>query len=150
MSLGGIFALFGFSDDDNEDKKIIKELEEFKNTPHFKIGMFSKMILNGLNFKKQVVGFFSKADKDLDVEGINEAGDFMMFNRAWYWISECNVRKKIWKEALTRNATPELLNCIKITIKYFESIEEYEKCSLLIKIQVFVEKEIFKASLKDA
>ena len=91
-----------------------------------------------------------KADKDLDVEGINEAGDFMMFNRAWYWISECNVRKKIWKEALTRNATPELLKCIKITIKYFEEIEEYEKCSLLIKIQVFVEKEIFKASLKDA
>jgi hypothetical protein len=150
MSLGGIFALFGFSDEEAEDKKIKKELEEFKNTPHFKIGMFSKMILNGMNFKKQVVGFFNKADKDLDVEGINEAGDFMMFNRAWYWISECNVRKKIWKEALTRNATPELLKCIKITIKYFEEIEEYEKCSLLIKIQVFVEKEIFKASLKDA
>ena len=150
MNLGGIFALFGFSGDENEDKDIKKELEEFKSTPHFKIGMFTKMILNGMNFKKQVVGFFSKADKGLDIAGVDEAGDFMMYNRAWYWISECNVRKKIWKEALVRNATPELVKCLKSTIKYFEEIEEYEKCSLLINIQVFVEKEIFKASLKDA
>jgi hypothetical protein len=150
MNLGGIFALFGFSGDDEVDKKVQKELTQFKETPHFKIGMFTKMILNGMNFKKQIVGFFSKADKDLDIAGVDEAGDFMMYNRAWYWISECNVRKKIWKEALIQNATPELVNCIKSAIKYFESIEEYEKCSLLIKIQVFVEKEIFKASLKDA
>ena len=150
MNLGGIFALFGFSGDENEDKDIKKELEEFKNTPHFKIGMFTKMILNGMNFKKQIVGFFSKADKDLDIMGVDEAGDFMMYNRAWYWISECNVRKKIWKEALIKAATPELVNCLKAIIKYFEDIEEYEKCSSLIKIQIFVEKEIFKASLKDA
>jgi hypothetical protein len=150
MGLGSIFALFGFSDENELDKKAKKEFQEFKETPHFRIGMFTKMILNGMNFKKQVVGFFSKADKDLDILGIDEAGDFMMFNRAWFWISECNVRKKAWKEALQYNATPEMLFCIKSCIKYFESIEEYEKCALLIKIQKFVEKEILKASFKEA
>jgi len=150
MGLGGIFALFGFNDENELDKKAKKEFQEFKETPHFKIGMFTKMILNGMSFKKQVVGFFSKADKNLDILDIDEAGDFMMFNRAWFWISECNVRKKVWKEALQYNATPEMVFCLKASIKYFESIEEYEKCASLIKIQKFVEKEIFKASLKEA
>ena len=108
------------------------------------------MILNGMNFKKQIVGFFSKADKDLDIAGVDEAGDFMMFNRAWFWISECSIRKKAWKETLQYNATPELVFCLKLSIKYFENIEEYEKCASLIKIQKFVEKEILKASFKEA
>ncbi len=150
MGLGGIFALFGFSDENELDKKAKKEFQEFKETPHFKIGMFTKMILNGMSFKKQVVGFFSKADKNLDILDIDEAGDFMMFNRAWFWISECNVRKKAWKEALQYNATSEMVFCLKASIKYFESIEEYEKCASLIKIQKFVEKEIVKASFKEA
>ncbi len=150
MNLGGIFALFGFSDENGIDKKTKRDLEEFKQSPHFKLGMFTKMILNGMNFKKQIVSFFSKADKDLDIVGVDEAGDFMMFNRAWYWINECNVRKKIWKEALQSNSTPELLFCLKASIKYFESIEEYEKCASLVKIQKFVEKEIVKASFKEA
>ena len=150
MSLGNIFALFGFSDEDDLDKKTKKQLEEFKTTPYFKVGMFTKIILNSLNFKKQVVGFFSKADKDLDLTGIDEAGDFMMYNRAWFWISECKLRRKDWKEALVANSTPEMVFCLKSTIKYFEEIEEYEKCAFLKKIQNFVEKEIFKASLKEA
>jgi hypothetical protein len=149
MGLGGIFALFGFSDDEDLDKKTKKDLNDFKQTPHFKVGMFTKMILNGVNFKKQVVGFFSKADKDLDLAGVGEAGDFMMYNRAWFWISECSTRKKDWKEALIHNSTPEMVFCLKSIIKYFEEIEEYEKCAFLKKIQDFVEKEIFKASLKE-
>jgi len=150
MNLGGIFALFGFSDENKMDKKTKKDIESFQQSPHFKIRMFIKMILNGINFKKQIVGFFSKANKDLDIVDIDEAGDFMMYNRAWFWISECNVRKKIWKEALSSNSEEEFLFCIKATIKYFESIEEFEKCAFLIKIQKFVEKEILKASFKEA
>jgi hypothetical protein len=122
MKLGNIFALFGFNEENELDKKAKKEFQEFKETPHFKLGMFTKMILNGMSFKKQIVGFFSKADKDLDIAGVDEAGDFMMFNRAWFWISECSTRKKAWKEALQYNATPELVVCLKLSIKYFENI----------------------------
>ena len=49
MGLGGIFALFGFSDDEDLDKKTKKDLDDFKQTPHFRVGMFTKMILNGVN-----------------------------------------------------------------------------------------------------
>ena len=51
MKLGNIFALFGFNEENELDKKAKKEFQEFKETPHFKLGMFIKMILNGMNFK---------------------------------------------------------------------------------------------------
>ena len=55
MGLDSIFALFGFSEGDNKDLKKLKvDLEDYKETPHFRVGMFVKMIMNGNNFKKQV------------------------------------------------------------------------------------------------
>lgn len=140
MNLGGIFALFGFSENNEEDKRIKKELEAFKETPHFKIGMFIKMISQGTTFKKQVLKFFSSAKPDIETLGIDEAGDFMMYNRAWYWISECSTRKKEWKLALKNNASEDFINCLEIILRYFEKMEEYEKCAFLKKIQDFVRK----------
>jgi hypothetical protein len=140
MNLGGIFALFGFSEDNEEDKRIKKELEAFKETPHFKIGMFIKMISQGTIFKKQVLKFFSSSKSDIDILGIDEAGDFMMYNRAWYWISECSTRKKEWKLALQNNASEDFIKCLEIILRYFEKMEEYEKCAFIKKIQDFVKR----------
>ena len=53
------------------------------------------------------------------------------------------------KLLLNHKATPKFKEIVWKLIYYFENIEEYEKCSLLIKIQVFAEKEMFKASLRD-
>ena len=62
MALDNIFALFGFPDKEDEDrKKLEAELDVFKETPHFKLGMFHKLIMNGSLFSKQVIKFFSKA-----------------------------------------------------------------------------------------
>ena len=122
------------------DKKTKRDLEEFKQSPHFKLGMFTKMILNGMNFKKQIVSFFSKADKDLDIVGVDEAGDFMMFNRAYYWISEYGPRKKAWKEAINKKASKDFMFCLEVSLKYFEELEEFERCAKLKKIKDFTEK----------
>jgi hypothetical protein len=139
-----IFGLFGFEDGDDslERKKIEVELKEYKETPHFKLGMFQKLIINGEIFSKQVVRFFSKADPSFDVNGINEAGEYMMYTRAWFWVEQCKVRKKEWKEALKNYSTDDFLVAIKLTINYFEGVEEYEKCAHLKKIQDFVEKNL--------
>jgi hypothetical protein len=138
-----IFSLFDFSkDNDPQDKKLKQEVEAFKTTPHFKIGMFSKLIINGLNFKKQIVSFFTKSDPELDADNVDEAGEFLMYNRAWYWISQCKIRSKIWRQALKDCATPDLLDSVMLSIKYFESIEEYEKCAFLKNIQDFLEKNL--------
>jgi hypothetical protein len=145
MAIDNIFALFGFPDKDDEDrKKLEADLDVFKETPHFKLGMFHKLIMNGSLFSKQVIKFFAKADPGLDIKGIDQAGEYMMFTRAWFWIEQVQIRKKEWKEALKQYASEEFVISIKLSINYFESTEEYEKCAHLKKIQDFVEKSLDK------
>jgi hypothetical protein len=145
MSLDNIFSLFGFSEEGKEDlKKIEVELDMFKDTPHFKLGMFHKLIMNGSLFSKQVVKFFAKADPGLDIKGIDQAGEYMMYTRAWYWIEQVQIRKKEWKEALKQYSSEDFVVSVKLCISYFEGIEEYEKCAHLKKIQDFVEKNLSK------
>jgi hypothetical protein len=145
MALDNIFSLFGFPDKDDEDrKKLEDELDVFKETPHFKLGMFHKLIMNGSLFSKQVVKFFAKSDPGLDVKGIDMAGEYMMYTRAWFWIEQVRIRNKEWKEALKQYASEEFVISIKLSINYFESTEEYEKCAHLKKIQDFVEKNLPK------
>ena len=145
MALDNIFSLFGFPDKDDEDrKKLEADLDVFKETPHFKLGMFHKLIMNGSLFSKQVIKFFAKADPGLDVKGIDQAGEYMMFTRAWFWIEQVQIRKKEWKEALKQYANEEFLVSTQLSISYFESTEEYEKCAHLKKIQDFVKKNLPK------
>jgi hypothetical protein len=144
MNVGGIFALFGFNGDDKEDKKLKKELETFKETPHFKVRMFIKMISQGIGFKNQLLKFFSNMQPKIDTDDLGEAGDFMMYNRAWFWISECNLRKKDWKVALQDNASEDFIKYLEIVLRYFESLEEFEKCAFLKKIQDFVKKSLIE------
>jgi hypothetical protein len=143
MSIKNVFALFGFPDEENPERlKLEAELEDYKESPHFKLGMFHKLIMNGHLFSKQVTKFFAKADPSLDVKGIDQAGEYMMFTRAWFWIEPVKMRSKVWKEALKQYANEEFLISIRLSISYFEGTEEYEKCAHLKKIQVFVEKNL--------
>jgi hypothetical protein len=59
--------------------------------------MFSKLISQGMGFRNQVLNFFSNTNPKIDTFDLDKAGEFMMHTRAWYWISECNLRKKEWK-----------------------------------------------------
>jgi len=147
MSLNGVFALFGFpegEDRDDEREKLEKDFRAYKETPHFKLGMFHKLIMNGTLFKKQILKFFSKSDPELDTNGIDDAGEYMMYTRAYYWVQDCKIRSKFWNTALKEYSNDEFLCSIKLSIHYFESIEEYEKCAHLKKIQDFVEKNLPK------
>jgi hypothetical protein len=145
MSLTSIFALFGFPEENNEERRNLeKDLELFKETPQFKLGMFQKLILNGTLFKKQVLKFFLKSDPELDVNGIDGAGEYMMYTRAYFWIQDCKTRSKFWNEALKMYSNEEFLCAVKLSINYFEGVEEYEKCAHLKKIQDFVEKNLPK------
>ena len=139
MSLKGIFGLFGMNEDNNHEDKIKKELDEsldaFKQTPYFKVGMFCKMIKNGSNFTKQLLNFFKTSDDHIDMSGVNEVGEIMMYNRAISWIQDCDLTKDEWKSAFHDHKEKDILECIRKSIKYFEKMEEYETCGFLKKIQ---------------
>lgn len=117
----------------------VGDLNEFKDRPAYKIKIFERLILNGLLFKKSVVDFFSQADEDLDMEQVDLAGEFMMYNRAWFWINQLNWDEEQWVEDLKYASNENLLTAIKLCVHYFEEQEEYEKCAFLKKIQDFVE-----------
>jgi len=142
MSLKGIFGLFGMPEDDGEDK-LRKELDEsldvFKDTPYFKVGMFCKMIKNGSNFTKQLLNFFKTSDDPIDMSGVDEIGNVMMYNRALSWIQDCELEKDEWKLAFHDHKEKGILECIIKSIKYYEQLEEYETCAFLKKIQNCIE-----------
>lgn len=145
MALDYIFSLFDSSGEGKEDsKQLLNELEMFKDTPHFKLGMFHKLIMNGNLFSKQIINFLRKSDPKLDDDGVDQAGEYMMYTRAWFWIEQVQLRKKGWKDALKQYSNEDFLVSIKLSISYFEGVEEYEKCAHLKKIQDFVEKNLPK------
>tara|TARA_R110000851_G_scaffold187705_3_gene337620 strand:- start:2868 stop:3326 length:459 start_codon:yes stop_codon:yes gene_type:complete len=151
MDVDSIFGLFGF--EKNHDKNLNKtkeELNSFKESPQFKIGMFKKMIWNGRSFKDQVLKFLKKSEEFIELESdVGEAGDYMMYTRSYFWVQECNLEDEEWQDAIEYYIDEEFIVCIKLCIKYFEEIEEFEKCAFLKKIQTYTEKQNFLNQLKD-
>ena len=134
-----IFGLF----DKHFDEGVNAEVELYKKTFRFKIEMFIKIVIYGEKWKSTVVNIFSKADSDLNVEEIDEAGDFMLYTRAWFWIEQFDFNNDDCLEDL-RSIThtdkdsfngSDLFISLMRDIKYFEKIEEFEKCAFLVKIR---------------
>jgi len=142
MDLNKIFGLFN---DKPGEELIYENLETFKKTPKFKLGMFEKLITNGRNFKAKIVSFFSLADEVFDIQDIDNAGEFMMYNRAWFWISQFDWSEdEDWIIELKVISNDNFLTAIKLSIYYFEEYEEFEKCAFLKKIQNVVEENLEK------
>ena len=137
--------IFGLFNDKPGEELIYENLETFKKTSKFKLGMFEKLITNGRNFKVKILNFFSLADEEFDTQDIDDAGEFMMYNRAWFWISQFNWdENEDWVSELKIISDDNFLIAIKLSIYYFEKYEEYEKCAFLKKIQDVVEENLEK------
>lgn len=151
MDIDNIFGLFGFEKDhDKNTKKTLDKLDSFKESPQFKTGMFKKLIWNGRSFKDQVLKFIKKSEEFIELDGdVGEAGDYMMYTRSYFWIQECNLEDEEWQDAIEYYIDEEFIVCIKLCIKYFEEIEEFEKCAFLKKIQNYTEKQDFLNKLKE-
>ena len=105
--------------------------EDFPSSITHKIDMFIKLLRNGHAFKDSIISFLSKADEDLDPNDVKQAGEFLIYNRAWFWVCLFKPNKQ-WKFDISNYPNKiELIKYINLSIKYFESIEEYEKCVTL-------------------
>jgi hypothetical protein len=141
VDINKIFGLFNNDEPESlqEKARIADELLNYKEHPLFWVGMFKKLIHNHKNFNHQILGFFSKMDEELDLYDVEQAGEFVVYNRAWYWISKINTQDRICQEAILHYADDYLLTYIRFAISYFEDFEEYEKCAHLKKIQNILE-----------
>ena len=70
MDINNIFGLFSSG---SKEEEIYENLDTFKKTPLFKLSMFVKLILNGVNFKKKLLYFFQKSSEDLGLDDVDLA-----------------------------------------------------------------------------
>lgn len=121
-------SLFGKND---ELAKMEEEIEMWKDTPRYKVGMFVKLITNGTKLRRQLINMFED-DKRVNIE---DAGEFIMYNRAWFWLQDFDIKNDEWVDALSHYDNNELLESLTQTVQYFEELEEYEKCGKLSSIK---------------
>lgn len=114
-------------------KKMEEEIKEWKETPKYKVGMFFKLLNNKDIFRKPISS--SRFEKDINSKEFNDATEFILYNRVWFWIKDFNSEDSGWVESVLSYKEDGILKGVNKTLQYFESIEEFEKCALLFSIQ---------------
>jgi ASC-1-like (ASCH) protein len=130
-----IFGLFG-DYDKNESGRI---LEDIRESVSFRLGLFTKIIFNHINFSNKVVEFFKRANTEFDTDDIKNAGEFVVYNKAWLYVKNIDVKDSKTFEELKTIQSLELITALRLSIHFFEEIEEYEKCAHLKKLQDVLE-----------
>jgi len=125
MNINTIFNLF--SDDDPNDE--ISALVDFSEHPLFWVGGFNKLIKNHLFFKQYTIKVFKNIDPELEIGEIEKAGEYLMFDKAWGYISRINTENPLHIDCIKIKSSEEFINNLEISILFFEKLEEYEKCA---------------------
>jgi len=136
MDANKIFSLFDNDSGVLESKiEISNSLDDLKNNPVIKIGMFTKLILNHQVFHYNLEKFLKKEEPTYNIESTKESSEFIVFDRAWFYINQIDISQKEDVDALL-NFNPKTLNsALENAIIYFENREEYIKCAHIFKIQ---------------
>lgn len=131
MNINKIFSIF----DTNKEPFI----ESFKNEEfildenvlaEYWVRMYKKLILNFITLGKE---FLKKINNDLnlDLQDVEKAGEFIMYNTAWAYISNIDTNNNIHLKVLKNHKDKHLIKYLNLGIKHFEFIEDYKKCAFL-------------------
>ena len=134
--------IFGLFDALNSNTNLIEDGEGYidvKDTPEYKIGMFTRIIMDHMQFNDRVVEFFSRASNELEREDIENAGEFVVYHRGWFYIKGIDLENRRDWYALEKMANLKTLTAMDLSINYFEEREEYEKCAHLLKLSKTLE-----------
>ena len=129
MNLDRVFEQLAQSDNPN-----VKIINYYEDSPSMAIGMFNKIIINHLNFNEKVRVFFEGQDIDFNPNDLKSASEFVIFHRAWFYLSKLQLDRERDEEALTIAANDDFKLTLKLAIKFFESIEDYEKCAFVLRV----------------
>ena len=133
-----IFDLFGSPIQSEKDS--IEIASNMLDEPFNKIGMFTKLIINHIIFHQKLSKFLSQeANIAMNFEETKRASAFAIFNRAWFYIKQIDLKSKNDFEAIIKFKKEPFLSVLDEAIEYFEDEEEYEKCAKLLEIKKFKE-----------
>jgi len=133
-----IFSLFDRVHEDTpliEKAEIAEQLSKVKESPAFKLGMFKKLIFNHLSFNESLINLVKRADEDFDIDDVKNASEYIVYVKAWEFIEEFDLRDIESFDILKKYSSQELLTAFKLSIHFFQKLEEYEKCAHLHKIE---------------
>tara|TARA_R110001592_G_scaffold129132_1_gene341442 strand:+ start:949 stop:1371 length:423 start_codon:yes stop_codon:yes gene_type:complete len=132
VDIDNIFNLFPDEDSSNKSTAYI----DVKSTPIYWLGMHRKLVLNHINFRKKALRLLKDSDMELDPEELAEAGEYVAYNRAWFYIKKINPSDENHIEAIVVHSDDLLETSLELAINHFQSPkrEEYEKCAHLLKI----------------
>jgi len=132
----GLFDAINHNDGVSDGGEVYVDI---KDTPEYKVGMFTRIIMDHLQFNDRVIKFFSEANNELEKEDIENAGEFVVYNRGWYYIKGLDLKNKRDWYAIEKMANLKTLTALELSIHYFEEREEYEKCAHIVKISKTIE-----------
>lgn len=134
-----IFNLFP-DPNDTPDDSIDADIEiDILDSAHYKVGMFTKLILNQKNFVRTIENFYDRAGKKFDKESHEVHSRFVVYNRAWHYVKNVNLDNREHLADIVVSDIYDFAYALHLAIKYFESTEEYENCAHMHKIQQFLE-----------
>ena len=134
IDMTNIFGLF-VPGEELDGTKTATNLDELKTKPIFHVGMYKKLIINHLNFNTKVLNFFKQSNQEFDVNDIKEAGEYVVFNRAWSYITNVNLKDKGYIDALKHYSDEQFYATLDMGIEFFQKDELYERCAFLLKIK---------------
>ena len=134
IDMTNIFGLF-VPGEELDGTKTATNLDELKTKPIFHVGMYKKLILNHLNFNTKVLNFFKQSNQEFDMNDFKEAGEYVVYNRAWSYIANVDIKNKGYIDALKHYSDDEFYATLDMGIEFFQQDELYERCAFLLKIK---------------
>ena len=134
IDMTNIFGLF-IPGEELDGTQTATNLDELKTKPIFHVGMYKKLIQNHINFNNKVLYFFKKSNEEFNLEDIKEAGEYVVFNRAWSYISNVDIKNDGYIDALKHYSDERFIATLDMGIAFFQKDELYERCAFLLKIK---------------
>jgi hypothetical protein len=138
VNLDNIFSLF--SPDGEIGKNSDKVFIDLTQNPIYWIGMYKKIILNYVLSRHKHVKFLQSMAPNIDPYEVEETGDFIILNRAYSYIENIDLSNEFHIGLLVLNDDNDFRFSLQLGIKYFEKLEEFEKCYHLKEILTLIEK----------
>ena len=137
MNFNNIFDVFNNSEESKEADDV-SLLVDFSEHPLYWIGGFNKIISNNVFFTQYIVKNIKNTSPKHDLEELEKIGENLMYYKAWEYIKNIKINNAFHIECLKLKANENFLLALKVSIKHFENLEEYEKCALLKGIEIKV------------
>lgn len=109
-----------------------------ENHPRYFIKIFQKLVINYTGYSDQLIDFFASSDPEIDVANVKKAGEGMLYNRAYGFITKLDLQDEYHIKILFQEVNPKLEKSLQKTLSYFEGEEEYEKCAIIKKYLDFL------------